>query len=192
MRLSRFTHHRRLFRAFDELGLTKDEILGLCRWEGTRWARESYERQENIKVRDTTGDEIPEWTPRVKQEPSKLASDGLEVDTEELDDELQEGSTVNGDEEESEEEIESVGIELNQRLSAAAEARERGADVVMDEAWEQWLKEASERGTLTDSINALRAGQTLPPIGMPLNPSTIPRPTTAPTTTSTAAGTALS
>ncbi|KAI9794049.1 MAG: hypothetical protein M1816_006674 [Peltula sp. TS41687] len=63
MRLTRFTYHRRLFRAFDELNLTTHEILGLCRWEGTRWAREQYERQEGIRIRDTTGQEIMPWDP---------------------------------------------------------------------------------------------------------------------------------
>jgi hypothetical protein len=32
-RLSRFTWHRRLFRAFDTLGLTKSEIACLTKWE---------------------------------------------------------------------------------------------------------------------------------------------------------------
>lgn len=58
MRLGRFKHHRRLFSAFDNLGLTYNEIQDFCCWEGTRWARERYEKDEGIKVLDTTGDEI--------------------------------------------------------------------------------------------------------------------------------------
>src|ERR1700712_1190171 len=55
-RLSQFPHHRKLFDAFDVLGLTTYEIGELCKWEGTLWARQRYERDEGIKVTDTTGD----------------------------------------------------------------------------------------------------------------------------------------
>ncbi|KAI9885627.1 MAG: hypothetical protein M1823_002589 [Watsoniomyces obsoletus] len=214
MRLGRFVHHRRLFRAFDELGLTDDEILGLCRWEGTRWARESYEKQEGVKVRDTTGDEIAAWVEpsrrakssmyaqqssvQVQVERIQRGSGGMneciedeeveeEEDEEEGDEEEEvevdddeegedddgdvlieadedatvahgeiEGARDSGEEEddEDEEQLESVGIELNQRLNAAAEAREQGEEVVMDEAYEQWLKEATERGSLVGTTLA--------------------------------------
>lgn len=60
-RLGRFPHHRRLFEAFDRLGLTESEIQGFCRWEGTLWARERYERDEGVRVVDTTGVEIGGW-----------------------------------------------------------------------------------------------------------------------------------
>nr|OQO31333.1 hypothetical protein B0A51_02107 [Rachicladosporium sp. CCFEE 5018] len=60
-RLARFKHHARLFRAFTELGLTYQEIQDFCCWEGTRWARERFERDEGVKVRDTTGEEIGAW-----------------------------------------------------------------------------------------------------------------------------------
>lgn len=58
MRLGRFKHHKRLFDAFDNLALTYSEIQDFCCWEGTKWARERYEKDENVKVVDTTGDEI--------------------------------------------------------------------------------------------------------------------------------------
>jgi hypothetical protein len=58
MRLGRFPHHRRLFDAFDELRITDSEIQEFCNWEGTKSARERYEKDEGIKVLDTTGDEI--------------------------------------------------------------------------------------------------------------------------------------
>lgn len=64
MRLGRFKHHRRLFHAFDKLGLTDQEIQEFCCWEGTRWARERYERDEGVKVIDTTGDEIAQFVDR--------------------------------------------------------------------------------------------------------------------------------
>ncbi len=188
MRLGRFMYHRRLFRAFDELGLTKEEIWGLCRWEGTRWARESFEKQEGVKVRDTTGDEVAPWVPRshrssteqapavqvpgAGRRPVGVIGDGAEdqgfsyddaVTTEDDDEDAIEDAieaaqeagvtaavaTTDGthDESDGEAEVESVGIELNRRLNAAAEARAQGNNnVVMDEAYEQWLKEATERG----------------------------------------------
>lgn len=191
MRLGRFMYHRRLFRAFDELGLTRDEILGLCRWEGTRWARESYEKQEGVAVRDTTGEEIGPWVPPSERaEPiqahdvhAQRSSDGsiigiIEEDEEEGEDDEDDGGVVDEgtegieygevydeDEDESDEnavrdesdgELESVGVELNRRLNAAAEAREQGANVVMDEEYEQWLKEATERGFHIEPPGALR------------------------------------
>ncbi|QDS70818.1 hypothetical protein FKW77_004853 [Venturia effusa] len=63
-RLGRFPHHARLFRAFDDMGLTEHEISMLCRWEGTLWARQRYERDEGIKVVDTTCAEIGPWVDR--------------------------------------------------------------------------------------------------------------------------------
>lgn len=64
MRLGRFRHHKRLFEAFDELGLTYNEIQDFCCWEGTKWARERYEKDEGVKVFDTTGDEIGPFVDR--------------------------------------------------------------------------------------------------------------------------------
>lgn len=185
-RLGRFVYHRRLFRAFDELGLTKEEILAMCRWEGTRWARESFEKQEGVKVRDTTGDEVGPWVPRERRLAIEQAAanqarigqtdgpchagtteddgdhrvfdfhgvvededDAIEAAQEGTDDEVAAAvpETVEEARDESDGEPESIGIELNQRLTVAAEARAQGhTNVVMDEAYEQWLKEATERG----------------------------------------------
>ncbi|CAK3771426.1 Hypothetical predicted protein [Lecanosticta acicola] len=64
MRLGRFKHHRRLFDAFDHLALTYNEIQDFCCWEGTKWARERYEKDEGVKVMDTTGDEIAPFVDR--------------------------------------------------------------------------------------------------------------------------------
>lgn len=64
MRLGRFKHHKRLFDAFDALGLTYNEIQEFCCWEGTKWARERYEKDEGVKVLDTTGDEIGPYVDR--------------------------------------------------------------------------------------------------------------------------------
>ena len=64
MRLGRFKYHKRLFDAFDALGLTYNEIQDFCCWEGTKWARERYEKDEGVKVTDTTGDEIGPYVDR--------------------------------------------------------------------------------------------------------------------------------
>jgi hypothetical protein len=167
-RLGRFTHHKKLFEAFDRLGLTESEILGFCRWEGTLWARERYERDEGVKVQDTTGVEIGEWvdrrmtrSPRAKGPGINVKTD-IEVEIEEMpageevvgaqrpDEEMQDED----DEEDSEEEDESIGFELNQRLFQAAAMRSQGLNVAMDPEWEQYLKEAQERGEL--NIDATR------------------------------------
>jgi hypothetical protein len=158
MRLGRFQWHRRLFRAFDELDLTKDEIASLCRWEGTKWARERYEKDEGVIVRDTTGDDIPMWVepPREQATQSTPRQQFTEGSDAEFDDEeayeMEEDAQNNQTEEdgESDDEVESVGIALNERLIAAAAAGGAASGVVMDEEFERWLKEAAERGSLTD------------------------------------------
>lgn len=73
MRLGRFKHHKRLFDAFDQLALTYNEIQDFCCWEGTKWARERYEKDEGVKVEDTTGDGIMPYIDRREQ---RVADDG--------------------------------------------------------------------------------------------------------------------
>lgn len=58
-RLSRFPYHNRLFRAFDWLALSPNEIRDLCNWERTLHAKTKYEKTHNVKIRDTTGDAVP-------------------------------------------------------------------------------------------------------------------------------------
>ncbi|CAK7201298.1 hypothetical protein SEUCBS139899_004001 [Sporothrix eucalyptigena] len=60
IRLSRWPWHRRLFRAFDALRLTPTEIANLTKWEGTRWAKERYEKEQNITILDTAADDMPD------------------------------------------------------------------------------------------------------------------------------------
>ncbi|KAF2259536.1 hypothetical protein CC78DRAFT_419962, partial [Lojkania enalia] len=166
-RLGRFPHHKKLFEAFDKLGLTESEILGFCRWEGTLWARERYERDEGVKVRDTTGMEIGEWVDRRKHRNSSR-SKGINVKTD-IEVEIEEVESTepvtdsrpadtemadDGEVSDEEELDESVGFELNQRLLHAAAMRDQGVNVTMDPEWEQYLKEAQERGEL--NIDATR------------------------------------
>ncbi|KAL8952249.1 MAG: hypothetical protein Q9222_001835 [Ikaeria aurantiellina] len=195
LRLSRFPHHRRLFQIFDELRLTNHEIQSLCKWEGTRWARERYEKDTMSKVRETTWDDvapaIPEpptvtrmslpgvgWRSTVdhtnqRRAGSRTTADAMDILCQDVsdkadqqpedsarggqlgdeeDDEEGQGSEDDDEQqeaEESEDELQqSVGVELNQRLMAATEARSRGEEAVLDADWEQWLKEAAERGAI--------------------------------------------
>jgi hypothetical protein len=170
-RLGRFPHHKRLFEAFDCLGLTEAEIQGFCRWEGTLWARERYERDEGVRVVDTTGVEIGAWVDRRRFPKSTSQSQinvktDIEVEIEQVaaaattsrqpdQDTQMQDEEEDDDEESDEEELDaSVGFSLNARLLQAAALREQGANVPMDPEWEQYLKEAQERGEL--NIDATR------------------------------------
>jgi hypothetical protein len=179
-RLGRFPHHRRLFDAFDRLGLTEAEIQGFCRWEGTLWARERYERDEGVKVVDTTGAEIGEWIDRRRFPKSQInVKTDIEVEIEQMphnttsrqqqpqhhhhhqhqqhadvDMQMQDEEEEDESEEDDEELDSSVGFSLNARLLQAAALRDQGANVPMDPEWEQYLKEAQERGEL--NIDATR------------------------------------
>ncbi|KKZ67835.1 hypothetical protein EMCG_06495 [[Emmonsia] crescens] len=193
MRLGRFTWHRKLFKAFDELGLTEAEIASLCRWEGTKSARDRYERDEAVQVRDTTADDITAATPPIppsvyihtyeQDSPRSQHPPDLEDEDEfpELDiiSELQSGDEDEEETSDDGDEMESYGVMLNQRLIQAAEARQRGADVPLDEDWEQWLKEASEHNGYTGMIDAIRTGQ-------PLNVAFTNIPLHSPSSSSTA------
>ncbi|KAJ0351940.1 hypothetical protein KNSL1_002928 [Colletotrichum chrysophilum] len=146
IRLSRWTWHRRLFRAFDNLHLTHNEIAGLTKWEGTKWAKERFEKEQGITIRDTAGDGFPDWVEPEDRPP--VPSRNARSQSVETDD-----ATDPGDEdmdgEESDEELHSVGEALNQRLRERAAQREAGdMSTVLDEEWEQWLKNVIESGEL--------------------------------------------
>lgn len=187
MRLGRFPWHRRLFHVFDKLRLTETEISELCCWEGTKSARRRYEAEEGITVRDTTASEVRPATPprepsvEVHRQVCCWTEDEFELDLDlDLDQlietrsdltvrasESRSSSSVTSDypheleEDYSDEEMESCGVALNQRLLDAMAARDQGADVPLDEDWEQWLKEAGERGGYGDMVHAIRTNQPL-------------------------------
>ncbi|KAL5315083.1 hypothetical protein ACEPPN_017734 [Leptodophora sp. 'Broadleaf-Isolate-01'] len=152
VRLSRYPWHRRLFRAFDGVGLTRHEIASLTKWEGTRWAKERFEREQGIVIRDTTSDGISDWVPphlRVAITPQAQRADVEDMEDIQEDEETEDNEAENEmdeDIDDSDVEIQSVGVALNEQLRANAALREAGNDTVMDEAWEQWLKEAAESG----------------------------------------------
>lgn len=153
-RLSRWQWHRRLFRAFDALRLTPNEISAVTHWEGTKWAKERYEREQNCVIRDTAMDGMPVWTGQEStaqrpQYPTHRVSQTAEGE-EDLD------AMRDETEEESEDELESVGIALNEQLRERLAARDAGdSSLPLDEAWEQWFKNAVETG----EISAVRERQ---------------------------------
>lgn len=160
VRLSRYPWHRRLFRAFDNLGLTRSEIAGLTKWEGTRWAKERFEREQGIVIRDTTSDSIADWVEPELRIP--IAPQAHRADVEDMEDiqedgegEANDGNEIEDEGDDSDSEMQSVGVELNERLRAAVAQREAGNEgTVMDEEWEQWLKDVVERGGLPPFLSS--------------------------------------
>ena len=121
-------------------------------FQGTRWAKERFEREQDIIIRDTTADGIKDW---VEPELRTPVAEAQQADVEDMEDvQEDEGREMENDDEadndmyeDSDEEMQSVGLELNERLRAAVAQREAGnAATVMDEEWEQWLKDAVEAG----------------------------------------------
>ena len=146
---------------FDELRLTPEEIQDLCRWEGTKSAREKYEKDHSCTIRDTTWDDVEVRPPRpasaVRAQLRGAKDNRLNINTMDenrttsvLEDDEENDSDADDivEEDESEDELQrSIGVDLNRHLLAATAARARGEQVVLDADWEQWLKEAAERGT---------------------------------------------
>lgn len=173
IRLSRWQWHRRLFRAFDGLRLTPNEIAGLTKWEGTKWAKERYERDQGIQIRDTTADGFPNHAdPSDPYSAQSLRALSEESDGPVAAEEDNGEDNADGDEE-SDEELESVGVALNERLRQRVAMRNMSGDnsMPLDEEWENWLKHALESGELphvADQIarwphNTLTADDIFPP-----------------------------
>jgi hypothetical protein len=132
MRLSWYTWHGRLFRAFDTLRLTRLEIASLTTWEGTRWAREKYEKEHSIKIRDTTGDCIHEWVdPMAQEEKIEPVEGGWDV--EDMDDGYESDICV--------------GVELNDQAAREVELNEQAGREA-----EQWLKDVAEASEIPNHI----------------------------------------
>lgn len=157
IRLSRWPWHRRLFRAFDALRLTPAEISELAKWEGTRWAKERFEREHGFRIRDTTADGFPNYA-----DPNDpYSAQSMRAGSEDTEDEAapaeetregREGEEQEEEDEDSDEELESVGAALNERLREQVALRNMsGNDTmpVLDDAWESWLKNAIESGELS-------------------------------------------
>jgi hypothetical protein len=127
----------------------------LTKWEGTRWAKERFERDQGIHIRDTTADGMPNYA-----DPSDpYSAQALRARTEALEDPMADGEEARHDEEaeveadlyeESDGELESVGVALNERLRQRVAMRNMSGDnsMPLDEEWENWLKHAIESGEL--------------------------------------------
>ena len=160
MRLGRFKHHKRLFDAFDELGLTYSEIQEFCCWEGTKWARERYEKDEGVKVLDTTGNEIGPYVDRrevraaeelrrqsiirktdieVIVEEAGMGSNGGHEQIQENDEQMSDADSEGGEDDEDD----NMTVQEATREDAAGEQqRERRMETVNQRiiaAWEQGL-----------------------------------------------------
>lgn len=153
IRLGRWPWHRRLFRAFDGLRLTSSEISNLTKWEGTKWAKERFERDSGIVIRDTAADEVGEWI-EPEDRPSALRATLREETHEEPEEQEVPADEEMGAEEESDEELNSIGIALNQRLLARREAGDNSEP--LDEEWEQWLKNIVDSGELPFLSESIR------------------------------------
>jgi hypothetical protein len=167
-RLSRFPWHKKLFRAFDELGLTRDEILSLCQWEGTKSAKDKYETDVGRVIRDTTMDGIAPADERrrpIAHPHPRLrgwqAAAGLTLAHPPLEDGI-EGEADQESDGDNDNLSTSRHDALNARLRSAAEARARAeGTAVPNEQWEQWLKEAMERNEfgVDGMLEAIRQGR---------------------------------
>lgn len=158
MRLGRFKHHQRLFEAFDNLGLTYNEIQEFCCWEGTKWARERYEKDENVRVEDTTGVDVPFYVDRreraseegrrqsitrktdisVVVEPASNAARHQQRPVEQNEEEMSDADSE-GEEDEVEdgEETPTEAAAREEHISELARRREQAINQRIITAWEQ-------------------------------------------------------
>ena len=158
LRLSAFPHHRALFQAFDCLGLTVSEIYDICKWEGTKYAKDRYNATHSDKVRDTTWDGIRDDNRQRRLPAARRHVPGESCHSSQSPAHksrylVAERSAAHLECDEDDRVVErSVGVSLNERLRAATAARLQGHDVPLDPAYEAWLKEATERGTIAPGI----------------------------------------
>ncbi|KAH9892981.1 hypothetical protein F4778DRAFT_302975 [Xylariomycetidae sp. FL2044] len=150
IRLSRWEFHRRLFAAFDRLRLTHTEIASLTKWEGTKWAKDRFERDSGIVIQDTAGRGIPDWIePEDRPTATRTTIRGEPEDVDEEDPADSADEDMDGEEETDDEELDSIGFALHEQLRERAARREAGdTSEPLDEEWEQWLKNAIDSGQL--------------------------------------------
>lgn len=151
IRLSRWQWHRRLFRAFDALRLTECEIANLTKWEGTRWAKEKYEEEQGIVIRDTADDGFPDLRNPVRTKPEfgyelygEAAPEAVEKDEDEVMKE-DEGMKEDEDEDETmsdEDEIPPTTVSPYTRYQSVV------PNSMLAIPLEDWLKNALETGEI--------------------------------------------
>jgi len=148
IRLSRWPQHRRLFRAFDSLRLTPHEIASLTKWEGTKWAKERFEREQGYQIRDTTADAFDQQNREVDEHSTTDLAPTPRAESVEGD-ELNAVMDEDMDEDEDDEPIHSMAPELFRRIIEQSQLRENGgSSAIVDEEWDQWFKNVVESGEL--------------------------------------------
>ena len=163
IRLSRRPWHRRMFRAFSGLGLTDCEVERLTKWEGTKWAKERYEREQDVVIRDSEFDALERFVPpweRPRTALTRTALNGADMTMEDAERAALDELDASGEEDdESDGPVPSVGPVLNERLREQVARREAGdTTAVLDEEWEQWLKDALETGGFPGVADAIAEG----------------------------------
>ncbi|KEF62240.1 uncharacterized protein A1O9_00212 [Exophiala aquamarina CBS 119918] len=171
-RMSRYPWHRRLFRVFDELSLTNDEILNLCQWEGTRAAKERYEREAQTEVKTTTAHDvvaaprgsgprmiIEGWPASSSTSRSTNSQPVAQIEANPDSDELSK----------TEQDVDGLDCppapsnEILDLLRTAIQSRSSlESSVATTQAWEQWLKDALERHEM-DIDSVMTALQSIDP-----------------------------
>jgi hypothetical protein len=149
-RLSRHPWHRRLFRAFDELGMTNDEIRTLCQWEGTIAAKDKYETDSNTEVRTTTADDVAVVSagngPRAVFSDSRPSSGSSRSSSNET-------LVASPEKEGKQKEVENGDDYFISLLRTAIQSRNGSeSTTATGQAWEQWLKDTLEQGNLDISL----------------------------------------
>jgi hypothetical protein len=165
-RLSKHPWHRRLFRVFEDLRLTDNEILSLCQWEGTRAAKERYEQESGTQIRSTTTDDIavaPRGSgPRaVFEDWARPASVGQTSDADTVV-QVEEKEDVDSSQEETDTPSSAPSDGFLELLRDAMRERLEGDSSFRDQVWEQWLKETLEQHEM-DLDTAMTAIRSLEP-----------------------------
>ncbi|RJE23827.1 hypothetical protein PHISCL_03858 [Aspergillus sclerotialis] len=157
MRLSRYPWHCRLFKVFDALKLTDNEISSLCRWEGTKSARERYEKEEGVTVHDTTaaGVAVDSFIPpsihvhiytdeddALPAMENESKTDSLEDETISLASSLENESSPEPSEEESAHDNESIGVALSDHSETPRRVRRWVRPRSIEYYWELFLKDS--------------------------------------------------
>ena len=174
LRLSQFKWHRRLFTAFDALRLTRKEIYDLCHWEGTKWAKDKYESDHNIVIRNTTWDGVVDAAPRkyptisrgvymetqaghlvpaAKSYKRNSTMAGMDAASSHTDDDSEQDS-VDGFVDRN------ADTRHGQPIRSPTDTRYRGGHHGISSAWDDWMKDATERGTIP-SVSELGSSRRL-------------------------------
>ncbi|KAJ9611746.1 hypothetical protein H2200_004930 [Cladophialophora chaetospira] len=148
----------------NDLGLTDNEVLNLCQWEGTRAAKERYEREARVQVRTTTADEIGAAPvgngPRATFEDiSRPASAGTASSS----NETLVAVSQRDDTSSKDAELLPVPEDFIGLLRHAMQSRLQGDHAHINQAWEAWLKETLENHDEIDIDSVMTAIQNLEP-----------------------------